>query len=111
MINPVAIILAFGLLGKEIAIIYVLTGFFGALFIGLIANRFGGEELYYKPAYEKKDQPKINLVWQKPPVWKRILKGIYRAGGDHQQIHRIRYAYGRYSVYCDAPGRHFPLSG
>lgn len=76
MINPVAIILAFGLLGKEIAIIYVLTGFFGALFIGLIANRFGGEELYYKPAYEKKDQPKINLVWQKAPVWKRILKGI-----------------------------------
>lgn len=76
MINPIAIILAYGLLGKEIATIYVLTGFFGPLLIGLVANRFGGEELYYKPAYEKKDQPKINLVWQKPPVWKRILKGI-----------------------------------
>ena len=76
MINPIAIILAYGLLGKEIATIYVLTGFFAPLLIGMIANRFGGEELYYKPAYEKQDQPRINLVFQKPPVWKRILKGI-----------------------------------
>lgn len=76
MINPIAIILAYGLLGKEIATIYVLTGFFAPLLIGIIANKFGGEELYYKPAYEKKDQPRINLIFQKPPVWKRILKGI-----------------------------------
>ncbi|MBQ6719819.1 MAG: permease [Oscillospiraceae bacterium] len=76
MINPIAIILAYGLLGKEIATIYVLTGFFAPLLIGLIANRFGGDELYYKPAYEKQEQPKIKLVFQKPPVWKRILKGI-----------------------------------
>ena len=76
MINPIAIILAYGLLGKEIATIYVLTGFFAPLLIGLIANRFGGDELYYKPAYEKQEQPRINLVFRKPPVWKRILKGI-----------------------------------
>lgn len=76
MINPIAIILAFGLLGKEIAIIYVLTGFFGPLLIGLVANRFGGEELYYKPAYEKQAQPKINLVFAKPSIPARIRKGI-----------------------------------
>ena len=76
MINPIAIILSYGLLGKEIATIYVLTGFFAPLLIGIIANRFGGDELYYKPAYEKKEQPRINLVFQKPPVWKRILKGL-----------------------------------
>ncbi len=76
MINPIAIILAFGLLGKDIAIIYVLTGFFGPLLIGLVANRFGGKELYYKPAYENTAQPKINLVFAKPSVPARIKKGI-----------------------------------
>lgn len=77
MINPIAIILAYGLLGKEIATIYVITGFFGPFLIGLIGNRFGGKELYYKPAYEEKpDQPKVNLVWAKPSVWQRIKTGI-----------------------------------
>lgn len=79
MINPIAIILAFGLLGKDIAIIYVLTGFFGPLLIGLIANRFGGDELYYKPAYENQTQPRINLVFSKPSIPARIKKGIHWA--------------------------------
>lgn len=77
MINPIAVILAYGLLGKEIATIYVLTGFLAPVFISMVANRFGGDELYYKPAYAAKtQQAKINLVWQKPSVWKRIRKGI-----------------------------------
>lgn len=78
MINPIAIILSYGLLGPEITLIYVLTGFFGPLLIGLIGNRFGGEELYYKPAYEEKtDGPKLNLVWQKPTVWQKIKTGVH----------------------------------
>ena len=76
MINPIAIILCFGLLGKEIAMIYIITGFFGPMLIGLFANRFGGEELYYKPAYEKKDQPGIKLTFQKPTVFQRIRTGV-----------------------------------
>lgn len=76
MINPISIILAFGLLGKDIAIIYVLTGFFGPLLIGLVANRFGGEELYYKPAYEASAQPQITLQQESPPVWKKLLIGL-----------------------------------
>lgn len=79
MINPIAIILAFGLLGKDIAIIYVLTGFFGPMLIGLVANRFGGDELYYKPAYENQTQPRINLTFAKPSVPARIKKGIHWA--------------------------------
>ena len=76
MINPISIILAFGLLGKEIATIYVLTGFFGPLLIGMIANRFGGNELYYKPAYEAAAQPKLNLTWAKPSFLQKIKKGV-----------------------------------
>lgn len=76
MINPIAIILSYGLLGKEIATIYVITGFFGPLLIGLIGNRFGGDELYYKPAYEVSAQPKITLQKAKPSVWKKFRTGL-----------------------------------
>ncbi|MEG0779322.1 MAG: efflux transporter SaoE [Oscillospiraceae bacterium] len=77
MINPIAIILAYGLLGKEIATIYVLTGFFGPLLIGLIANRFAGEELFYKPAYEATKQPKLNLLQEKVSIPKKIKLGLH----------------------------------
>ena len=46
MINPVAVLLAFGLLGPEIAGIYVLTGFCLPFLIGIIGNRFGKDELH-----------------------------------------------------------------
>ena len=75
MINPIAIILAYGLLGKQIATIYVLTGFFAPLIIGTVANRFGGDELYYKPAYENQAS-RIQLKTKKPPVAKRMWTGI-----------------------------------
>lgn len=46
MINPLAIILAWGLLGKEIAIIYIITGFVAPMIIGIVANRCAGDELH-----------------------------------------------------------------
>ena len=46
IINPITIILSLGLLGKEITIIYVITGFIVPMIIGLVANRFAGNELY-----------------------------------------------------------------
>ncbi len=76
MINPIAVILAFGLLGKEIAVIYIITGFVAPFLIGIVANRCGGEELYYKPAYEKKEQATIRLNFQKPSVARRIRMGV-----------------------------------
>lgn len=48
MINPIAIFLAWGLLGKEITIIYVLTGLIAPMVIGAVANHFAGDELYSK---------------------------------------------------------------
>lgn len=75
MINPIAIILSLGLLGKEITLIYVLMGFFCPLLIGIIANKLGGEELYYKPAYENK-RIQLNLKKQKRSVGQRIKTGL-----------------------------------
>ncbi len=46
MINPLAVILSWGLLGKEVTIIYVITGFVAPVLIGMVANRFAGEELH-----------------------------------------------------------------
>lgn len=77
MINPIAVILAFGLLGKDIAIIYILAGFFGPFIIGLIANKLAGDELYYKPAYENSGMRiKLNLKAETPPLAKRIKRGF-----------------------------------
>lgn len=45
IINPIAVILSYGLLGKEITIIYLIVGFTLPIFIGFIANKFGGNEL------------------------------------------------------------------
>ncbi|WP_163340324.1 efflux transporter SaoE [Desulfopila sp. IMCC35008] len=45
IINPAAAILAFGLLGPEIALIYIAVGFIVPFIIGIIANYFGGDEL------------------------------------------------------------------
>ena len=75
MINPIAIILSLGLLGPQITLIYVLMGFFCPLLIGFIANKLGGEELYYKPAYENK-RIQLNLKKAKRPAFQRIKSGL-----------------------------------
>lgn len=46
MINPLAVILAWGLLGKEVTIIYIITGFVAPMIIGVVANKYAGEELH-----------------------------------------------------------------
>ena len=75
MINPIAIILSLGLLGPQITLIYVLMGFFCPMLIGAIANKLGGEELYYKPAYENK-RIQLNLNKVKRSVSQRIKSGL-----------------------------------
>lgn len=45
IINPIAVVLSYGLLGKEITIIYVAVGFLLPFIIGIIANKFGGNQL------------------------------------------------------------------
>ncbi|OUQ24203.1 hypothetical protein B5E80_07990 [Flavonifractor sp. An135] len=74
MINPISIILCYGLLGPEIATVYVITGFVAPMIIGLIANRFAGDELYLKR--EDNGTQRIQLEMEKPSVPRRILMGL-----------------------------------
>ena len=74
MINPIAIILSYGLLGPKITIVYVITGFVAPFLIGIVANRFAGDELYLK---RDENAPKrIQLQMEKPSVLERILMGL-----------------------------------
>ncbi|MEG0154028.1 MAG: efflux transporter SaoE [Lachnospiraceae bacterium] len=95
MINPIALILAFGLLGKEIAIIYLITGFVGPMIIGLMANRFAGNELYLGMKQNKSDIPKegtIQLEFEKP-TWVEKLKS-----GLHWSLTELSVTISKYTV-------------
>jgi uncharacterized membrane protein YraQ (UPF0718 family) len=45
IINPAAVLLAYGLLGPSIATIYLIAGFTVPILVGLLGNLFGGNEL------------------------------------------------------------------
>lgn len=45
IINPAAVVLAYALLGKEIATIYLISGFLLPLIIGILGNIFAGAEI------------------------------------------------------------------
>jgi hypothetical protein len=45
IINPAAVLLAFALLGPQLTIIYVITGFMLPMLIGVIGNKWGKNEL------------------------------------------------------------------
>lgn len=91
MINPIALILAYGLLGKEIATVYVITGFVAPMMIGTIANKFGGDELYYKPAYENQ-RKKLELKEIKPSFKKRFQ------GGMRWSFQELAFSISKYTV-------------
>ena len=63
VLNPAALILCVGLLGKEITIIYVITGIVVPMIIGVIANRFAGDELHIR--MKKKEEREISLAGRK----------------------------------------------
>ena len=86
MINPLAVILAWGLLGKEIAIIYIITGFVAPMIIGIVANRFAGDELHIgiNPKYAKGSEdegeedgsPLISLDFEEPSALEKVRSGL-----------------------------------
>ena len=52
IINPAAVLLAYGFLGPQIATIYLIAGFTVPLLIGVLGNKLGGSELYIPGAAE-----------------------------------------------------------
>ncbi len=93
IINPLAVLLAWGLLGKEITIIYVITGFVGPMLIGMIANHFGGDELHIglrnkkygesevsvklETEEESEENSMIQLEFEEATFWKKIKSGLH----------------------------------
>lgn len=94
MINPLAVILSWGLLGKEITIIYIITGFVAPMIIGVVANRYAGDELHIGinkihkkeeeeegritlEADEDDDAPAmIQLEFEEPSFWEKVKSGL-----------------------------------
>lgn len=62
MINPLAVLMTWGLLGKEITIIYVITGFVGPMLIGIIANKFAGDELHIGLRNKKYGGSEVSVI-------------------------------------------------
>ena len=91
MINPLAVILAWGLLGKEITIIYIITGFVAPMIIGIVANHFAGNELHIGlrnknneeaegtislETDEEEEPAMIQLKFEEPSVWEKLKSGL-----------------------------------
>lgn len=90
MINPIALLLAFGLLGKEVAIIYLITGFTAPMIIGIAANRFAGNKLHIGMKKNRDDgvisletdedeeegSPMIQLEYEEPSFWEKLKSGL-----------------------------------
>ena len=93
MINPLAVLMAWGLLGKEITIIYVITGFVAPFLIGVIANHFAGDELHIGLRNQKygdsevtvklemdddseEEGGMIQLEFEEMTFWEKIKSGL-----------------------------------
>lgn len=93
VINPLAVLMSWGLLGKEITIIYVITGFVGPMLIGIIANHFAGDELHIGLRNKKyggsevsvkletdedtEEGGMIQLEFEEPTFWEKIKSGLH----------------------------------
>ncbi len=94
MINPLAVILSWGLLGKQITIIYIITGFVAPMIIGVVANRFAGDELHIglkdqkeaaksgkaypeeKEADGDEGQAMVQLEFEEPSFLEKVKSGL-----------------------------------
>lgn len=78
IINPAAVLLAYGLLGPQIATIYLITGFTVPFLIGLIANFAAGPELHapgIEPELEQ-EKPVIETDKTSASLSNKFLTGL-----------------------------------
>lgn len=77
IINPAAVILAYAMLGPQIATIYLISGFVIPFLIGVVGNAFAGSELQSPMAagmaMEHAGQREARAL---PPLMRRIRSGI-----------------------------------
>ena len=81
VINPIAIVLSFGLLGPKITLIYVISGFVVPLIVGILGNKFGKDEVCIKMD-EEEDELAIELEEEKRTFFENIVDGLKWSFGE-----------------------------
>lgn len=79
IINPIAVVLSFGLLGPQITIIYVIAGFVVPMIVGILGNVFGKDELCVA---KDDDESLIELEEEKRSLTQNILDGLKWSFGE-----------------------------
>lgn len=82
IINPIAVILSYGLLGKEITIIYLMVGFTLPFITGVIANTFAGDELKMKGVEGEEMGTKILDAKDDTALFEKIKSGMMWVAND-----------------------------
>ena len=91
VLNPMALILSFGLLGKELAIINIIAGLCLPFIIGIIGNKLGGNEVS-KPNLEEEI---ASIEFEE--MEKRTLKDKIKSG-MHWMINDLAITLSKYVV-------------
>lgn len=74
IINPIAVVLSLGLLGPDITIIYVISGFVVPLIVGILGNKLGKNELYIKQ--DEDEEVAIELEEESLSFSQKIIEGL-----------------------------------
>ncbi|WMM24416.1 efflux transporter SaoE [Tissierella sp. MB52-C2] len=90
-LNPIALILSYGLLGKELTMINVAAGFLLPFIIGIIGNKLGGDELR-KPNLEEEIMLASLDQTEKIPLLEKLKSGM------HWAIHDLATVLSKYVV-------------
>lgn len=72
IINPIAVILCFGLLGPQITIIYIIAGFTLPMLVGFLGNTFAKDELYV----DSDDSEIIDLEEERKGFFENLIDGM-----------------------------------
>ncbi len=75
IINPAAILLAYGLLGPQIASVYLAAGFIIPILIGMTANYLSGDEIH-APGFDAQMEMPVLEGEEKASLTKRIAIGL-----------------------------------
>ncbi|MDU7966408.1 MAG: efflux transporter SaoE [Paeniclostridium sordellii] len=74
IINPIAVILSLGLLGPDVTIIYVISGFTIPMIVGILGNKLGGSELCINQ--DEDEEIAIELEEESLSVTQKIIEGL-----------------------------------
>lgn len=92
IINPIAMLLTFGLLGPKIGIIYAITGVVAPLVVGLIGNKFAGSEIQLPNIQEGNEIIRLEEDGVEAGVLNKLKLGMMWAFTD------LGYAVSKYVV-------------